>query len=75
MSREDAVTIIELMDGSAFRAAPCPHCGSSNLRHSLWCDDDGEVDAVECDDCLSGGPMRSWNKRWIPMAEEAAPCS
>lgn len=42
---------------------PCPHCGSSNLATSLWCLDEGEVDAIECSDCFAGAPLTVWDMR------------
>lgn len=43
---------------------PCPLCNSTNLSANLWCLDDGEVDAVECNDCYAGAPVTAWQKRW-----------
>lgn len=47
---------------------PCPFCGSTNLVKNLWnLDDDdyedGEQDAVECNDCYGAAPLKVWNER------------
>ena len=41
----------------------CPLCKSHNLIKNLWSLNDGEVDAVECNDCHAGAPAESWVKR------------
>ena len=54
----DSIQTIDLRD-----AKPCPFCGASNLSVVLWCDDDGEFDAIECDECKGAAPADVWNKR------------
>ena len=41
---------------------PCPFCGSTDLTKNLWSLDDGEVDAIECNQCCAGAPAESWIK-------------
>ena len=42
---------------------PCPFCGSDDLAENDWCLDDGEVDAIECRNCLAGAIKEVWNER------------
>lgn len=42
---------------------PCPCCKGSNLTPNLWSLDTGEIDAIECDDCLCGAPLTAWQNR------------
>lgn len=42
---------------------PCPCCDSTNTTKNLWSLDSGEVDAIECNDCLCGAPLTSWQNR------------
>lgn len=44
-------------------AKPCPFCGCNNLSLTLWCDDDGAFDAIECDSCKASAPATTWNDR------------
>lgn len=44
-------------------ALPCPFCGGKELNIVLWCDDDGEYDAIECDGCKGAAPADAWNQR------------
>lgn len=54
----------------------CPFCGSTNLTPNMWCVDDREVDAIECNDCLGGAITSVWNGtrslfggEWLTLAE------
>ena len=51
---------------------PCPLCHSTNLVDSSWYLEDGEVDAVECNDCYAGAPVTAWQDRLIGAAHDAA---
>jgi len=42
---------------------PCPFCGGSDLQRSIWVDESGEYDAIECAFCLGAAPARIWNAR------------
>lgn len=43
---------------------PCPFCGGTQLIAGHWyLDDEGEVDAVECDNCKAGAPATVWLQR------------
>lgn len=54
-------------------ALPCPFCGGTHLRVVDWYDDArGELDAIECDDCLGAAPATIWNSRSRNAAIEAA---
>ena len=44
---------------------PCPFCGSLELSTNLWSLEDGEVDAIECDICYAGAPVKSWIDRAV----------
>ena len=48
---------------------PCPCCGSSNLTANLWSLNNGEADAVECNDCLAGAPNSSWQKSPLTLGD------
>ena len=39
---------------------PCPFCGGTNLVINLWSTDHGEIDAIECNDCLGAAPKSVW---------------
>jgi len=42
---------------------PCPCCKSTNYSPNMWSLDAGEVDAIECNDCLCGAPLDAWQNR------------
>ena len=42
---------------------PCPLCKSTGYSTNMWSVDDGEVNAIECNDCLCGAPLESWQNR------------
>lgn len=54
---------LKLPDGTTFYALPCPLCRSARLTSEMWCEDEGEIDAVSCLDCLCAAPARNWNNR------------
>lgn len=56
MTEQDKREVLEGMKA-------CPFCGSTNLGITDWIDDDGEYDAIECQDCLGAAPAKQWNKR------------
>ena len=41
---------------------PCRYCGLDNLSLNEWSLDGGEVEAVECNNCLSGAIKTTWNE-------------
>ena len=41
---------------------PCRYCGSTDLLTNLWSTDDGEIDAIECKDCMAGAPLNIWQE-------------
>lgn len=45
---------------------PCRFCGSTDLLMNLWSTEEGEVDAVECSNCLAGAPLDVWQTDWVP---------
>lgn len=38
----------------------CPFCDGVEFDDNLWCMDEGEIDALECRDCLAGAPKHVW---------------
>lgn len=58
---------LTLSDGTQFNASPCPICPAGspeNLRvDSLYDDEHGEFDAIECLTCLCQAPAGVWNRR------------
>jgi len=66
MTTANNVTALKINPESVLEQAlktPCPLCKSTDLSKSLWSLDDGEVDAVECNNCHAGAPAESWIKR------------
>ena len=56
-------------------ARPCPFSGSSDLSMNVWNLDEGEADAIECNECLGSAPARRWNSRIEDTFEEVVTAS
>ena len=42
---------------------PCPFCDCPDLIEGMWCIDDEEVEAWECNRCKAGAPKSVWDQR------------
>lgn len=47
--------------GADMSHRPCPFCGSTEITENHWHTDDGEIDSVECSQCLAGAPADIWD--------------
>lgn len=52
----------------------CPFCGGNNLSENLWSLDEGEADAIECNDCLGAALKDTWNKQRALFGAEWISC-